>query len=102
MQKKVSEFNKNKNCHNVQMPISARLLDIQSELGELCKEYLKCTKYGTMPFNKTEDFELEFGDTLYSVLSLADETGIDSEKALNLVIEKYKSRIEKNGTMGSR
>ena len=102
MQKKVSEFNKNKNCHNLKMPVSARLLDIESELGELSKEYLKCTKYGTLPFEKTEDFELEFGDTLYSLLSLANETGVDSEKALNLVIEKYKSRIKNNGTMGSK
>ena len=101
MQNKVSEFNKIRNCHTEIMPVSARMLDIESEVGELAKEVLKSTKYGTKEFNKTEDFELELGDVLYSILSLADETGVDANVALDKVLAKYRKRIENNDNMGS-
>ena len=83
------------------MPVSERVLDIQSELGELAKEVLKATNYGTTEFNPTEEFELEFGDVLYSLLSLGTECGLDAEKALNAVLEKYKKRITEKKSMGS-
>ena len=101
MQQKVKDFNNNMPCHNKPMPVAARILDISSELGELSKEFLKASKYGTTDFVLTEDFELEFGDVLYSLLSLANETGVDSEKALNKILAKYKSRIDKKGSIGS-
>ena len=102
MQNKVKDFNAKKDCHLKPMPPYARLLDIESEIGELAKEYLKGSKYGTKEFELKDDFLLEFGDVLYSLLSLANELEIDAEKALNLVIEKYKLRIESNGDMGSK
>ena len=101
MQEKVKVFNENRNAHLKPMPTYARLLDIQSEMGELVKEYLKGSKYGTADFILHDDFELEFGDLLYSLLSLAQETKIDAEKCLDRVIEKYKARIEKSNNMGS-
>ena len=101
MQNKVKEFNMNKNVHKNPMPIYARLLDIQSELGELAKEYLKASKYGTNDFVVNEKFEIEFGDVLYCLLSLANELNIDAEKCLDSAIDKYKNRIIKNNSMGS-
>ena len=101
MQKLVEEFNKLKSAHQTKMPVSARLLDIQSELGELAKEYLKPTKYGTSNFEVTDDFKLEFGDVLYSLLSLAEETGVEAEECLKMVLAKYKARLEKNNKLGS-
>ena len=83
------------------MPVSARLLDIQSELGELAKEYLKPTKYGTADFEVSEDFKLEFGDVLYSLLSLAEETEVDAKECLEMVLKKYRARLEKNNKLGS-
>ena len=50
MQNKVKEFNEIRICHKESMPIYARLLDIESELGELSKEYLKGSSYGTKIF----------------------------------------------------
>ena len=43
---KIKDFNENimKKTHRKQMPVYARLLDVQSELGELSKEYLKSSK----------------------------------------------------------
>ena len=100
MQNKVTEFNKAKNYHIKPMPAYARLLDIESEIGELAKEYLKGSKYGTEDFKLHDDFIMEFGDVMYSMLSLAEELNINAEDALNKVIEKYKNRIKK-GSMGS-
>ena len=101
MQKKVQEFNKNMPCQEKPMPIHARILDIQSELGELAKEYLKNSKYGTQNFDLTEDFKLEYGDVLYSLLSLGNEVGLNAEEELDKVLEKYKKRIIDKNSMGS-
>lgn len=101
MQNKVKIFNESMQCHRTPMPCSARLLDIVSELGEVSKEYLKATKYGTQPMELTEDFILEFGDVLYSLLSLANEMNIDANDALDKVITKYQNRLNKNGSLGS-
>lgn len=101
MQNKVKSFNENLPCHTDPMSCSARLLDIISELGEFSKEYLKATKYGTQQIKLTEDFKLEFGDVLYSLLSLANEMNIDANAALDSVITKYQNRINNNGSLGS-
>lgn len=101
MQKTVKKFNETKMCHKEKMPESARVLDIQSEFGELSKEILKATSYGTKPFFVTEDFKMEFGDVLYSMLSLACEVGVDAEECLKMAIKKYSDRIDAKKDMGS-
>lgn len=101
MQNKVKIFNNSLPCHAKPMPTNARLLDITSELGELSKELLKATNYGTNDFVITEDFKMEFGDLLYALLSLANETGIDAEESLNTVIEKYSNRLKISNSLGS-
>ena len=103
MQKLVKDFNEYvKNvAHREKMPVMARMLDIESEVGELSKEVLKSTKYGTKDFVVTDDFKLELGDVLYSVLSMADEVGVDAKECLESVVKKYKTRIDGSGNMGS-
>lgn len=101
MQNKVKQFNENMPCHRKPAPTFARLLDIQSELGELSKEYLKSTRYGTEDFSVTEDFKMEFGDVLYSLLALANELNISAELSLNMALEKYSVRINSKNNMGS-
>ncbi len=101
MQKLVQKFNEEKMCQKEKMTIEARMLDITSESGELAKEVLKSTNYGTKKFVVTEDFEMELGDVLYSLLSFAIETNVDAESCLNKVLKKYESRITNAGNMGS-
>lgn len=101
MQNKVKMFNGNMPCHKKPMPPYARLMDINSELGELEKEYLKSTHYGTENFTITDDFKMEFGDVLYSLLSLANETNINTEECLDIALKKYADRINKKKNMGS-
>lgn len=101
MQKKVKEFNDLKKCHKEKMPVYARLLDIESEIGELAKEYLKSSKYGTRDFEMIDDFKEEFGDVLYAILSLSNELEISAEECLDIALEKMKKRMEKNNSFGS-
>lgn len=101
MQKKVKNFNDNRGVHTRPMPVSARIMDINSELGELAKEYLKCTNYGTSEFNSNDEFIMEYGDVLYSMLSLANELNINAEKSIDMVLEKYQKRIDNKKDMGS-
>ena len=101
MQNKVKNFNANRGVHTKPMPVSARLLDISSELGELNKEFLKGSKYGTQELVLDEEFKMELGDVLYSLLSLANEVDVDAEEYLDKVIAKYQARIDKNKSMGS-
>ena len=101
MQNKVKNFNEEKDCHFKPMSPEARLLDIMSEIGELGKEILKNTKYGTSDFTLTDDFVMEYGDVLYSMLSLANELNINSDNSLELVLNKYQERINKNNNLSS-
>lgn len=101
MQQKVKKFNNYKKQNVNPMPIYARLLDTQSEIGELAKEYLKNSEYGNKDFVLTNDFQMEYGDVLYSLLSLAEELNINSEDCLDMAILKYQKRINSKKTMGS-
>ena len=101
MQNKVKEFNDARNCHKEPMPVYARLLDVESEIGELAKEYLKASKYGTKKFEMSDDFKEEFGDVIYAMLSLSNEVGLSVEECLDISLNKMKNRMEKNKTLGS-
>ena len=101
MQQKVKKFNDNRTCHKKPMPTFARILNIQSELGELSKEYLKHSKYGTIPFELDENFKDEMGDVLYAILSLANELELDAEECLDKTLNKLQTRMDKNKSMGS-
>ena len=101
MQNKVKEFNDSKSCHKEPMPVYARLLDIESEIGELAKEYLKNSNYGSKPFVMSDDFKEEFGDVLYALLSLSVELEMNSEECLGVVLNKLKTRMDKNKNFGS-
>ena len=98
MENIVKEFNEK---YMKGMSPENRMLDIQSEIGELGKEVLKATDYGTEEFKVTEDLELELGDALYSLLSFAHENGIDAKAQVQKVIDKYTKRFVSKGHIGS-
>lgn len=101
MQKKVKIFNDEVMKRMSKTSVESRMLDVQSELGELCKEILKSTSYGEKSFEVTVDFEMEFGDVLYSLMSLANETGIVAEDCLQKALDKYENRMKKKNDIGS-
>ena len=88
--------------NNLQMDSHVRLLDLQSELGELSKEHLEITHYGKTHFSVSPEWKEEMGDIFYSLLSLACETGTDLDDSLARVLEKYEERITRRRTPGSR
>jgi N-acetylglutamate synthase-like GNAT family acetyltransferase/NTP pyrophosphatase (non-canonical NTP hydrolase) len=80
---------------------ATRLLDVQSELGELSKEMLNITRYGSQPFEATDAWRNELGDLYFSLLALANASGVNLETALGTALLKYRARLKNAGTTGS-
>ena len=78
------------------MQIHIRLLDLTSEVGELCKEYNKITDYGKRSFSVNEDFVMELGDVLFSLLFIANLTRITLEDVFAETVAKMEDRTEKS------
>jgi NTP pyrophosphatase (non-canonical NTP hydrolase) len=78
-----------------------RALDLSSETGELCKEVLKGTDYGTRAFEPTPDLEMELGDAYFSLLALASSLNLDLDAVLELALAKLRDRIARDGRLGS-
>jgi NTP pyrophosphatase (non-canonical NTP hydrolase) len=87
--------------HGLRAGTPARLLDVTSELGELAKEYLERTNYGSTAFESGESWCEELGDVYYALICLAEESGVDLEQALERVLQKYSERLERRGSAGS-
>lgn len=98
VQEKVGELTKK---YNLGGSAEIKYIDLTSEVGELGKEILNGSDYGTKEFAATENLELELGDTFFSLIQVANELGIDLETALNKVLEKYESRFNSSGNIGS-
>ncbi len=100
LQEKVAAF-----CarHQIKAPPAVRLLDLCSELGELAKVWLNGSGYGRRPEDPPDraSWQAELGDTLFALLCLADESGVDAETALDQALERYRQRIERSGQPGS-
>ena len=82
-------------------PAHAWLLDLESEVGELAKEWLKDSDYGRGELKLGDGWSEEMGDVLFALLALAEETEVDLEASLRLVLKKYAQRIEDHGHSGS-
>ncbi len=70
--------------HRLEVAVPFRLLDLASEVGELAKEALVATSYGRAPFRPTEGWPGELGDALFSLICLANSTGVDLQVGLVL------------------
>ena len=97
LQKTVQDFT---NTHNLNAPPEHRTLDLVSEVGEVAKEILKMTNYGTKEPEHREEIKGELGDLLFSLTALANQLDVDLEDALQLVLDKYDKRLQK-GSAGS-
>ena len=70
-------------------------------MGELGKEWLLATNYTKRPFVCSNNFRLEFGDVLFSLLCIANQADLDIEDCLRNVLTKYEKRLI-NGTPDSK
>ena len=87
--------------HGLSLSPETRMLDLVSEVGELAKEVLKGSGYGTVPLQSGAGLEEEMGDCLFSLLALCSAAGLDAERALAAALEKYTSRAARTGQVGS-
>jgi len=87
--------------NQLETSVEARLLDLVSEVGELAKEVLKGNKYGHQSFQPTTEWPGELADAFFSLVCLANSTGINLEDALAKAIDKYGQRLASKGDAGS-
>ena len=78
--------------------VEYRLLDLMSEVGELSKEALKASGYGAGDFKPTTAWAEELGDVVFSLICVANSSGVDLEEALKSVLSKYGLRISSRGS----
>lgn len=98
IQERVAEFVRG---NSLEISVEHRLLDLVSEAGELAKEVLQDSSYGSRPFTSTSAWADEIGDVLFSLACLANSTSVDMEQALDRVLRKLDERIAKKGHAGS-
>jgi len=98
LQKRVAAFVE---ANRLETDVAHRVLDLTSEVGEVAKEVLKSTRYGKTRFKKSENWESELGDILFSIICVANTTGVDLEKALGNALMKYRKRIRNTKDAGS-
>ena len=84
--------------NQLETSIEHRLLDLVSEVGELSKEALKASAYGAGDFKPTMAWAEELGDVLFSLICVANTSGVDLEKALKSVLAKYRARLSSRGS----
>ena len=98
IQKQVAEF---VNANRLETTAAYHLLDLVSEIGEVSKEVLKSTQYGKREFRNGENWEQELGDVFFSLICVANSSGVDLEVALSKALSKYQDSIRKTGDAGS-
>jgi len=86
--------------HGLKADLPYRVLDLESEIGEIAKEVTTSTEYGATPGDAAIASD-EIGDALFALLALADAAGVDAESALGESLAKYESRIDESGDAGS-
>jgi NTP pyrophosphatase (non-canonical NTP hydrolase) len=83
--------------HQLATSIEHRLLDLVSEVGELSKEALKASQYGRQQFAPCRSWDEEMGDILFSLICIANQSGVDLAQALERALIKYRARILETG-----
>lgn len=89
-QHRVAEFAAEK---NVSVDLPTRMLDLVAEVGELASEALKGTHYGRKTWQPTAQWPEELGDLLFSLICVANLTGVDLDRCLAETLAKYEARV---------
>ncbi|MCX6954199.1 MAG: nucleotide pyrophosphohydrolase [Verrucomicrobia bacterium] len=87
--------------NRLETDVAHRLLDAVAELGEVAKEALKGSSYGSARFAPTPAWQDELGDVLFSLICVANTTGVDLDAAVKRALRKYARRLAAKGDAGS-
>jgi hypothetical protein len=70
----------------------ALTLSLQARLGALAAEIERATETGRRPFRGTPAWETLLGEVGFALLNLADQTGIDIDRAIRIAADRlYRS-----------
>ena len=82
--------------------VQTRALMLASEVGELMKEVVKATGYGTKAFAVTRGFRDELGDVMADLALLAVAAGVDLGAGAESTVAKMRLRLAAHGSVGSQ
>jgi NTP pyrophosphatase (non-canonical NTP hydrolase) len=85
----------------IEASVEMRLLDLVSEVGELSKEVLEAANYGRAPFRPPDGWAGEPGDVFFTLVCLANSTGVDLGEALDKALDEYRERLPFGDDAGS-
>ena len=93
-QDKIKEFDASRGWEN-SWNIKDLLLNITEEGGELWNlvKWIDDEKQKEVINSKKEDASDYVGDTIFLILKLANQMGVDAEKALQDTLEEYEKRM---------
>jgi NTP pyrophosphatase (non-canonical NTP hydrolase) len=66
-------------------------LTLLTEIGRLSEEVLGATGSGRRPFRPTEGWQQRLADVAFTVINLADQTGVDLGTALDGAIARHEA-----------
>ncbi|CAM3400833.1 hypothetical protein KIPE111705_06665 [Kibdelosporangium persicum] len=69
-------------------------LTLLSDIGKLSDEVLAATANGRRPFRPTEGWEQRLADLAFTVINLADQTGVDLSAALDGTIARHEANAK--------
>ena len=79
-----------------------RALDLCAETGELAQEILRDSGYGKHGAAKpSEKTVAELGDSLFSLLCMANEMHVDVEDVLRVTLTRYRRRLQGTGNLSA-
>ncbi|OYR40903.1 nucleotide pyrophosphohydrolase [Halorubrum sp. Ib24] len=86
--------------HGLETDLAYRVLDLESEVGEVAKEVATSTDYGSDP-DAAAIASDELGDALFALLALAETADVDAGDALAESLAKYERRLDASADAGS-
>ncbi|MEV4317030.1 hypothetical protein [Actinocrispum sp. NPDC049592] len=69
-------------------------LTLQTDIGRLAEEVLAATGGGRRPFRPTEGWEQRLADLTFTLVNLADQTGVDLTTALDAAIARHEANAK--------
>ena len=93
-QDRIEEFNKKRNWGNIG-EVKDLLLNMSEEIGEFWNiiKWVDSEKQEKLIKENKDEVENFIGDALYLILKIAHICEVDSQKAINDVLEEYEERF---------
>jgi hypothetical protein len=66
-------------------------LGLLTDVGRLADEALAATSFGRRPFRPTDAWAQRLADVAFTMINLADQTGVDLDAALRAALTRYQA-----------